>query len=107
MSVERKSKIFPFWSISPYKEIGAYESLWSNPKTTFRLLAKHFAQQPESKPSDFVPEDQAQTCAQTVTKRFKNAGIERFGIMVHGSHEYSRTLRDPDYPVECIYYQGW
>ncbi|MCY4347292.1 MAG: DNA-protecting protein DprA [Aestuariivita sp.] len=107
MSVERISKNFPFRSISPYREMGAYESLWTNPQTTFKSLAKRFAQQPESKPSDFVPEDEAQTCAQTVTERLNSAGIERFGIMVHGSHEYPRTLRDPDYPVECLYYQGW
>ena len=87
--------------------MGAYESLWANRNTTFKTLARHFAQHPESKPSDFVPEHEAQTCAQTVTERLNKAGIERFGIMVRGSYEYPPSLRDPDYPVECLYYQGW
>ena len=30
-------------AVSPFREMGAYEALWSDPHTTFRSLSKRFA----------------------------------------------------------------
>ncbi len=94
-------------TVSPYREMGAYEILWTDPKATFKSLADRFAREPGSLPSDFVPTAEAQTCAQTVKRKPGDAGIERFGVMVQGSCEYPPTLRDAAHPVACLYYQGW
>ena len=94
-------------AISPFHEMGAYESLWSKPKTTFKSLAERFAQRPDSVPSDFVPEEEAYECAVFVKRRFQEAGVASFGVRVHGAGEYPERLRDAAHPVELLYYQGW
>ena len=76
------------------------------PKATFKSLSERFARSPGCVPSDFVPESQAYKCAMLVKKRFEEAGIERFGVQVHGAGEYPGKLRDATYPVECLYYRG-
>ena len=94
-------------AVSPFLEMGAYEALWTKPKTTFKSLSERFAQHPGSVPSDFVPADQAQDCATFVKQRFEEAGIDRFGVRVHGAGEYPEKLRDAAHPLECLYYRGW
>ena len=94
-------------AVSPFLEMGAYEALWSEPKTTFKSLSERFARHPGSIPSDFVPADRAYDCATFVKQRFEEAGISRFGVRVHGAGEYPEKLRDATYPVECLYYRGW
>ena len=94
-------------AISPFRELGAYEALWANRKTTFKTLSEKFAQHPGAVPSDFVPEPKALTSAEFVLERFRTAGIDRFGVRVHGAGEYPEKLRDAAHPVEVLYYQGW
>ena len=94
-------------AVSPFREMGAYEALWIESKTTFKSLAKRFAQNPGCVPSDFVPPDQAQECAIFVKERFEAAGIDRFGVRVFGAGEYPDKLRHAAHPVECLYYRGW
>jgi DNA processing protein len=94
-------------SISPMKELGAYEYLWDQPKASFKSLAEKFAAQPGAIPSDFVPAAKAWEYAALVKKRFFEAGISKFGVRVHGAGEYPQKLRDAAFPVELLYYQGW
>ena len=94
-------------AVSPFHEMGAYEALWNEPKTTFKSLSERFARCPGSVPSDFVSSGMAQKCALIVKHRFEEAGIERFGVRVHGAGEYPDKLRDAAHPIECLYYQGW
>ena len=94
-------------AVSPFREMGAYEALWTELKTTFKSLAKRFAQNPGCLPSDFVPPDRAQECAVFVKERFADAGIDRFGVRVFGAGEYPDKLRHAAHPVECLYYRGW
>ena len=94
-------------TVSPFREMGAYEALWCKPRTTFTSLAKHFSQHPGSVPSDFVSEDEALSCAGTVIDRFKDAEVFGYGVRVHGASEYPAKLRDAANPVELLYYQGW
>ena len=94
-------------AVSLYREMGAYEVLWSDPQATVRSLSRRFAQHPGSVPSDFVPREQALAFAALVQQRFAEAAISRFGIRVHGAGEYPEKLQDATYPVELLYYQGW
>ncbi|MHB8732286.1 MAG: DNA-processing protein DprA [bacterium] len=94
-------------AISPLRELGAYEALWEDRKTTFRTLSRKFAERPGAVPSDFVPDARAQICAKFVVERFQEAGVGRFGVRVHGAGEYPGKLRDAVHPIELLYYQGW
>ena len=94
-------------AVSPFLEMGAYEALWTEPKTTFKSLSERFARHPGSVPSDFVPASRAHDCAAFARQRFEEAGIDRFGVRVHGAGEYPEKLRDAAHPVECLYYRGW
>lgn len=94
-------------AISPLRELGAYEALWDEPKTTFKTLSEKFAAHPGAVPSDFVAPAKAQECAAFVQQKFRDAEIARFGVRVHGAGDYPEKLRDAAHPIELLYYQGW
>ena len=94
-------------AVSMFHEMGAYEALWAEPGSTFKSLSAQFARHPGKLPSDFVSADRAQECAEIVRTRFRRAGVERFGVRVHGAAEYPNKLRDADHPIEFLYFQGW
>ncbi len=97
--------LFTARPISPFQEMGAYEYLWRDPKTTFKSLYSQFAD--DHVPSDFVDKDVAHEYANYVKKRFEEAGINGFGVRVHGAGEYPLKLRDAAHPIALLYYQGW
>ena len=94
-------------AVSPFREMGAYEALWADRRTTFKSLAERFSQYPGSVPSDFVPHQEAYACAAFAKQRFEAAEIKRFGVCVHGAGEYPEKLQDAAHPIELLYYQGW
>jgi len=94
-------------AVSPFIELGAYEALWEEANTTFKTLADMFAKRVGTIPSDFVERGKATRYANEVHSKLKSAGIERYGVRVHGAGEYPARLRDADHPVELLYFQGW
>lgn len=92
--------------ISPMRELGAYEALWTEAKASFKTLSDKFAEHPGAVPSDFVPPSKAKEYADTVESKFRSAKIERFGVRVHGAGDYPEKLRDAANPIELLYYQG-
>jgi DNA processing protein len=94
-------------AVSPLRELGAYEALWAQPKTTFKTLSEKFAAHPGAIPSEFVSVSQASEYAALVQQKFREAEITRFGVRVHGAGDYPEKLRDAMYPVQLLYYQGW
>lgn len=94
-------------AVSPYLELGAYEALWTEERASFKSLARRFAAEPGSLPSDFVPEEKALHFADLAASALRRAGIKRFGIRVHGAGEYPEKLLTEEHPVKVIYYQGW
>jgi DNA processing protein len=93
-------------SISPRREIGAYEALWLEDGATFKKLADRFAKDPTALPSDMVAPAQAEACANKVFARFAKAGISQFGVRINHAGDYPAKLRDARHPVELLYYQG-
>jgi DNA processing protein len=93
--------------VSPILELGAYEALWLENGATFKRIADRFRARPGAIPSDFVPREFALATAHKVLKQFAKAGIEQFGLRVHGIEEYIDRLRDASDPIELIYYRGW
>ena len=102
-----ESTDFEVRAVSPFREMGAYEALWSERDASFKSLYERFAERPGSVPSDFIPPTEAEACAHFVKRRFEEAGVETFGVRVHGAGEYPERLRDAAYPVALLYYQGW
>src|SRR6056297_1700391 len=87
-------------TISPFRELGAYETLWQEAKATFKSLAEKFAERPGAIPSDFVSDSEAERTAESVYRRLQDADAARFGVRVHGAAEYPKKLRDARHPVE-------
>jgi DNA processing protein len=94
-------------AVSPFLEMGAYEALWEAKDASFKSISRRFATKTDAIPSDFVPEDKAYELANFVMRRFEEAKVSRFGVLVHGAGEYPERLRDATYPVELLYFQGW
>lgn len=94
-------------SISPLIELGAYEALWDEKGASFKTISERFEREPGAVPSDFVPQGRAKTYADYVVQRFRDAGVTRYGVRVHGAGEYPDRLRDAMHPVEMLYFQGY
>jgi hypothetical protein len=94
--------------VSPWLEMGAYEALWTDFGTWFKSLAEKFREHPGSLPSDFVADrSQAYAFSERTLKLLEKGGVTRFGVRVHGTGDYPARLRDAEYPLEVLYYQGW
>jgi DNA processing protein len=93
-------------AVMPFRELGAYEALWSREGTTFKTLADAFRQHPGSMPSDFVSRGDAEQYSRQALATIRAANIKHFGIRVHGAGEYPPRLRDAQHPVELLYFQG-
>jgi DNA processing protein len=94
-------------SVSPFRELGAYEALWLKPEsTTFKRVADLFREHEHALPSDLVPQREAEEVADRVVGYLRANGIQRFGVRVHRAGEYPAKLRDAAHPVELLYFQG-
>lgn len=87
-------------------EMGAYEHLWQQPKSSTKRLAELFEANPGSLPSDLVDESSALEAAAAVVKHFAAQGIKRFGVRIHGAFDYPEALRDAVDPIELLYFLG-
>lgn len=93
--------------ISPLREIGAYEALWSRQKATFKTIADQFRNHPGAIPSELVSEEEIDQTLQLVLAKIERAKIHGYGVRIHGTKDYPNNLRDAVHPVEFLYYRGW
>lgn len=93
-------------TVSPLKELGAYEALWDQKGMSFKKISEMRQGRWESSLSDFVDEAIAYEFAGRVRNSFNESGIDKFGICVRGTGEYPKGLYDAAYPVELLYFQG-
>lgn len=94
-------------AISPLVELGAYEALWDEKGASFKTISEKFEKEPGAVPSDFISRTRAHEYAEYVVRRFKETGVTRYGVRVHGAGEYPERLRDAQHPVEMLYFQGY
>lgn len=87
-------------------EVGAYEALWSENKTSFKSLAERFSKTPGARPSDLVPESEARQVGARVLAKLRDRTTQRFDVRLNGEVDYPERLRDATYPVELLYFQG-
>lgn len=93
-------------TISPRRELGAYETLFMQQGATFKTLADKFAADNTALPSDFVSLSEADQAATSVIEKLHKAGVYQFGVRINKAGDYPAKLRDAKYPVELLYYQG-
>ena len=87
-------------------ELGAYEELWRDRKTSFKSIAERLIENFGARPSDFVLEDDARETSQRVLAKLRDRVKGQFGLRLHGELDYPCKLRDAQYPVELLYFQG-
>ncbi|WP_245597859.1 DNA-processing protein DprA [Ottowia thiooxydans] len=92
--------------VDAHLELGAYEHLWLQERSTVKRLAELFSLNPEALPSDLVDMGVATETAKRVLQLFMSKGLDHFGVRVNGADEYPESLRDAVEPVEMLYYQG-
>lgn len=107
MQLDFGSVDFAQRAISPFQELGAYESLWDEQNASFKSIADRFAKSEGAVPSDFVEPSRAFSYANDVHGRLRDAGIGSYGVRVHGAGDYPERLRIADHPIELLYFQGW
>jgi DNA processing protein len=63
-------------AISPFREMGAYEALWSEFRTSFKWIADKFREHPGAVPSDFVSEETAIEFAKKTINTLNARGVK-------------------------------
>ena len=93
-------------AISPINEMAAYEALWTNKKVSFKILSQTFSKNPNSLPSQFVEKSQIEEFLIYVKDFVFNNDDIKTRIVVNGSFDYPKRLRDATEPIEIFYYSG-
>ncbi|WP_281324211.1 DNA-processing protein DprA [Flavobacterium sp. IMCC34518] len=93
-------------SVLPFREMSAYEALWSNRNISFKKLSDLFAQNPKSLPSSFVDEDKISEFSILLKNKINDNPEIRTNIMINSTLDYPSKLRDAKEPVEVLYYSG-
>ncbi len=105
LSIEHNE--FMSHALSPLREMAAYEALWAEKGSSFKVIADKFRQAPGTVPSELVPEPRIDELTEVIKGILEKYHVENLGVRVHGSGEYPEKLRDADHPIEVLYYQGW
>ena len=95
-------------SIFPFREMAAYEALWSLNRTlSFKKLSELFSKDPNALPSSFVDEETIQKFLRLLKERIiNNDSPIKTNIMINNTLDYPQKLRDAREPVEILYYSG-
>lgn len=93
-------------ALSPFLEMGAYESLFMKEGATFKTIADLFRENVGALPSTLVSERDARENADWVLHRLRERGLARVQVRVHRAGEYPEKLRAAKHPVELLYFRG-
>jgi len=93
--------------ITPFKEIVAYEVLWSKKNTSFKTLSNLFLKNPGKRPSDFVSLNEIKEYESIIKEIIFNKEIEyHTNLLINSTLDYPTKLKDAKEPVEVLYYSG-
>lgn len=100
-------------AISPYKEMVAYETLWTiDPKGTFKSIHDSYFSHENKLPSTVLEkyrtEELFSSYDTTISKvrDFIDPFVGKFNVSVNGDPQYSQKLRVARNPLELFYYKG-
>lgn len=86
--------------------MAAYEALWKNNTVSFKKMAELFAEHPGQRPSDLVSEELINTFTTYLKEILESEETVNTNVLMNCTYEYPQKLRDAQYPVEMLYYQG-
>lgn len=91
-------------TISPYKEMIAYETLWMRTGATLKKIASEYLKNYDlpSKAINYISD--IELLDQT-KQFFQNININ-FSIITALSYQYPQALKDAKYPIKLLYYRG-
>ena len=70
---------------------------------SFKNIAAMFASHPGALPTDFIADDDiCRQYAERAMALLTKAGVNRFGVRVHGAGEYPAKLRDAEHTTRAI-----
>lgn len=94
-------------TIAPMREMAAYESMWSDRKTSFKWIAGLFRSNPDSFLSDHVTQERISEMMPLIKSIVRDTNaLYAFNILLKGTMDFPRTLGDAKEPLEMIYYAG-
>lgn len=100
------SKISLQGAVSPHLEIGAFEALWANGVSSFKQIREKMENAKATLPSELVESKIADQFFSRTVEKLKQSGVESFGVRIDGTADYPNKLRDADYPLVLLYFQG-
>lgn len=100
------SKISLQGAVSPHLEIGAFEALWANGISSFKQIRDKMESAKATLPSELVESKVADQFFSRTVEKLKQSGVESFGVRIDGTADYPNKLRDADYPLVLLYFQG-
>lgn len=101
------AELFSSTPVDPMREMCAYESLWKGQGAWFANLAELFRKNPNSLPSELVPDSEIEKAHDELMRSFGPERLRKIGVRINGAGEYPAKLRDADHPVELLYYLGY
>lgn len=93
-------------AVSPHLEIGAFEALWANGVSSFKQIREKMETAKATLPSELIEAKVANQFFSRTVEKLKQAGVESFGVRIDGTADYPNKLRDADYPLVLLYFQG-
>lgn len=94
-------------SISPFREIVAYEALWLQQKASFKTLSNLFKTNPGRLPSEFISSEVYSELYPKVKELILNNKMDyKTNILINTTYDYPEKLRQAAEPVELLYYSG-
>lgn len=90
-------------TISPFEEMVAYETLWSQRNQSLKKLSNIFKSS-RALPSQILERDLFNDDFLKVKEFLKSKS--GFSIAIHGDFQYPHKLREAKYPLELFYYKG-
>jgi len=91
-------------TISPLREVAAYEALWQEKGASFKVIADMFRGESNASPSELVPAGMIEQLSNQLERTIRT--LPGFGVRINGTADYPRKLLDAAHPLEVLYYQG-
>ena len=94
-------------SVSLFREMVAYEALWSAHSASLKSIAEKFARR-DLLPSELLAETAGPIGLESMTKPVAEflTGKHGYSVLLSACFQYPQRLKDARHPVELLYYRG-
>lgn len=96
-------------AIEPFKEIAAYEAIWTEHNMSFPKISQKFSLEPFAKASDLVEGQKMNSIQERIINdilpKFDNIH-DKVGVLFASTFDYPSRLLDAKEPVRLLYFKG-